>query len=266
MKHFFSDIIKYYSYAVRSAKSSLKTEVASSYLNWIWWILDPLFNMIIYYVVFGLIFEDKHEYHVIFIFIGLTMWNFFNKNVVQSVNMIKRNKAIVAKVYIPKYILLIANMMVNGFKMMICWVIVALMMMAFRVPLSWNIVMALPVLLMLVLFTFAVCVNMMHYGVFVEDLSNVTNIVLKLMFYMTGIFYSVDEKLGKTFSSHPMIGKLATLANPVALSIRDMRNSLLYQHMASWKGLLVWAFVSIVLASIGIRTIYKNENSYVKVI
>ena len=36
MKRFINDVIKYYDYEVRSAKSSLKTEVANSYLNWIW--------------------------------------------------------------------------------------------------------------------------------------------------------------------------------------------------------------------------------------
>ena len=110
MKRFLNDVVKYYNYMVRAAKSELKTEVANSYLNWIWWILDPLFSMLTYYLIFGVVFNGKEQYFVIFLFIGLTMWNFFNKNVVQSVNMIKRNKPIVAKVYIPKYILLISNL------------------------------------------------------------------------------------------------------------------------------------------------------------
>ena len=139
MKRFINDVVKYYNYMVRAAKSALKTEVANSYLNWIWWVLDPLFTMLIYYVIFGVVFNGKEKYFVLFLFIGLTMWNFFNKNVVQSVNMIKRNKSIVAKVYIPKYILLISNMMINGFKMMISWAIVVLMMIFYHVEISWYV-------------------------------------------------------------------------------------------------------------------------------
>ena len=41
MKRFKSDFKKYFAYAKFSAKSDLKSEVASSYLNWLWWVLAP---------------------------------------------------------------------------------------------------------------------------------------------------------------------------------------------------------------------------------
>ena len=38
---FFEDMKKYKSYMVYATKSELKSEVADSYLNWVWWILEP---------------------------------------------------------------------------------------------------------------------------------------------------------------------------------------------------------------------------------
>jgi ABC-type polysaccharide/polyol phosphate export permease len=214
-------------------------------------------------LIFGVIFEAKEQYFTTFIFIGLTMWGFFNRNVVQSVNMIKRNKSIVTKVYIPKFVLLLSNMMVNGFKMMISWVIVLIMMVLSGVGVSWNIFAAVPIMIVLILFTFGVSVNIMHYGVFVEDLSNVINILFKLLFYMTGIFYNIDTRIGK---HNPLAAKLMTYCNPMAMLVHDMRNSLIYQKGIHWSMLLFWGLISILLSVIGIRKIYKNENSYVKVI
>lgn len=263
MKRFFNDVKKYYSYEVRSAKTSLKAEVANSYLNWIWWILDPLFTMMVYYVIFGIVFKAKEEHFTSFLFIGQAMWMFFNKNVTQSVKMIKRNKGIVSKVYIPKFVLLISNMMVNGFKMMVSWVIVIIMMALTKVEFSAYILYFVPILLFMVLITFAICVNLMHFGVFVEDLGNVISIVMQLMFYMTGIMYSIENRLGPDY---PMAANILTYGNPMALALRDMRNALLYQQAPEWAALSIWTIVAIVLAAIGIRTIYKNENSYVKVI
>lgn len=263
MKRFLTDVTKYYNYEIRAAKSALKTEVANSYLNWIWWILDPLLSMMMYYVVFGLVFKATEDYFIPFLFIGQTVWAFFNKNVVQSVRMIKRNKAIVSKVYIPKFVLLFTNMMVNGFKMLISWVIVILMMLIFRVEISSYILCFIPLLLLLVLITFAICVNLMHFGVFVEDLGNVVNIAMQLLFYMTGIFYSIDSRLGEDYST---VANILTYCNPVALLIRDMRNVLLYQQAPSWIALGIWTVIAIVFSIIGVGTIYKNENSYVKVI
>jgi ABC-type polysaccharide/polyol phosphate export permease len=263
MKRFINDLKKYNSYEVRAAKSALKTEVANSYLNWIWWILDPLFSMMIYYLIFGIVFKAKEPYFTTFLFIGQTMWAFFNKNVVQSVRMVKRNKDIVSKVYIPKFVLLISNMMVNGFKMLISSIIVIVMMIASRVELSFYVFAFIPVLLVLFLVTFSICVNLMHFGVFVEDLGNVINIAMQLLFYMTGIFYSIDTRLG---GDYPGIAKLLTYCNPMALLVKNMRNVLLYKQGPDWIPLAIWAVIAILLSVIGVRTIYKNENSYVKVI
>mgnify|MGYP000738924884 CR=1 FL=1 len=106
MSRFLKDTKKYYKYAIYSAKSKLQSEVASSYLNWLWWVLDPICFMLIYTLIFGVVFNAKEQYFTVFIFIGLTMWDFFNKSLLQSVKVIKANKPIVSKVYIPKFILL----------------------------------------------------------------------------------------------------------------------------------------------------------------
>lgn len=263
MERFFNDAKKYYNYEVRSAKTSLKTEVANSYLNWIWWILDPLLSMMIYYLIFGVVFKAKEPFFVVFLFIGQTMWAFFNKNVVQSVKMIKRNKPIVSKVYIPKFVLLFSNMMMNGFKMMISWAIVLIMMLIFRVEPTWYMLCYIPIMIVLILVIFAICVNLMHFGVFVEDLGNVVNIAMQLLFYMTGIFYSIDSRLGEDY---PAVATILTYCNPIALLVRDMRNVLIYGQAPSWGALAIWTVIALVFSAIGVRTIYKNENSYVKVI
>lgn len=263
MKRFFDDVRKYYDYEVRAAKSALKTEVANSYLNWIWWILDPLFSMVIYYLIFGVVFKAKEPYFTTFLFIGQTLWAFFSKNVVQSVKMIKRNKSIVSKVYVPKFVLLLSNMMVNGFKMLISCIIVVIMMVASRVDLSYYVFCFIPILIVLFLVTFAISVNLMHFGVFVEDLGNVVNIAMQLLFYMTGIFFSIDTRLG---ADYPTAARILTYANPMALIVRDMRNVLLYKHAPDWTALAAWTVIALILSIIGVRTIYKNENSYVKVI
>ena len=48
MGRFINDVKKYYNYTIYSAKSELKSEVSNSYLNWIWWVLEPLCFMMIY--------------------------------------------------------------------------------------------------------------------------------------------------------------------------------------------------------------------------
>ncbi|MBQ1281646.1 MAG: ABC transporter permease [Oscillospiraceae bacterium] len=258
-KRFWADLKKYFRYSVISAKSQLKAEVANSYLNWIWWVLDPLCFMLIYTFMFGYVFGSKEQYFPIYIFIGLSMWNFFNATMAQSVKLVKNNKTIVTKVYFPKFILILIKIWINGFKMMISFGIVLVMMIVFRVPITWNVLYFIPIILILALFSFGCACILMHYGVYVEDLSNVVTIVLRFVFYLTGIFYNIEKKI-------PQIGTLLNRANPLAFLMTSMRNCMLYSSTPHRKLLLLWFVISLALSILGIRKIYKEENSYAKAI
>ena len=251
---------KYWKYAISSSKAQLKSEIANSYLNWLWWILDPLCFMLIYVFMFGYVFKSSEQYFAVFVFIGITLWDFFNKSLIQSVKVIKNNKAIVSKVYIPKFILLIIKMCVNGFKMSISLLIIVVMLFVWRVPVTWNILYFIPILLTLFMIVFGFGCFLLHYGVFVEDLSNVLNIVLRLLFYLTGVFWSIMDRLPAPYNAY--IGK----GNPIAFLLTSMRECVLYGTAPNQKLLLAWFLIGLLISILGIRKIYKNENSYVKVI
>ena len=127
MKRLIKDWRRYWPYTKYAAKSGLKSEVASSHLSWLWWILDPILFMLVYWFIFMVIFGQKKEYFHIFVFVGLSMWNLFNKTVSGSVRIVAANRAVVTKVYIPKYFLIIVLLCENLFKMMISFGIVIIM-------------------------------------------------------------------------------------------------------------------------------------------
>lgn len=259
LKRFFKDIKRYYRYSIVAAKSQLKAEVAGSYLNWIWWILDPFCFMLIYTFIFGYVFKSNEQYFPIYIFIGLSMWDFFNKTVQGSVKMIRANKSVVSKVYFPKYILLLTRCWVNGFKMLVSFSIVVVMMVVFQVPITWNILCAIPIILTLFVFTFGCSCFLMHYGVYINDLSNVVTIITRMLFYLTGIFYNLESRI-------PQYGVIVNRYNPVAFLLSSMRKCLIYSSTPELLFLLLWFAVGLLLAIAGVRKIYKEENSYVKAI
>lgn len=263
MKRFLNDIVKYNSYAVYSAKSELKAEVASSYLNWIWWILEPVCFMLIYTFIFGYVFKVGEMYFPVFVYVGLTIWDFFNKNVKVSVRMVKKNKGIISKVYIPKFVLIETKMMVHGFKMLISSFIIVILMIGYHVPVTWNILYIFPLIIILVIFNYGIMCILLHYGVYVTDLSNVVNILLRLVFYLTGIFYSIETRVGKNY---PEIAELLEKWNPIAFIISSARKCILYGERPSGRFMLLWFIIGLMISVIGTRIIYKNENSYVKVI
>ena len=101
---------------------------------------------------------------------------------------------------------------------------------------------------------------LMHFGVTLSDLSNLTNIGLKMVFYLSGIFYNIKERLKGT------LGFMLLRANPIAFCMNQLRETMLYGKMISIEGMLFWLVIGVALCAIGAHVIHKNENSYAKVI
>ncbi len=260
MKRFISDVKKFWNYTVYAAKAELNSEVADSYLSWLWWILDPLLYMLVYAFIAITVFKSREPYFPVFVFIALNSWQFFSKTVKSSVKLVSNKKSIVTKIYIPKFQFIFEKIGVYGFKMLVSYILTVVFMIIYQVPVSWRVLWVIPLLFMLLLVTFSISTIFLHFGVFVEDLQNIITVVLQLLFYMSGIFYSIENKVPAPFND------ILIKINPVALVISDLRRVLLYNSDPHFFSLLAWLIICIVISVIGVKTIYKYENSYVKVI
>lgn len=260
MKRFIHDIQRYRRYMVYSARAQLKNEVAGSFLNRLWWILDPLLFMLVYTFVYSIVFGKSQDYLCAFIFLGYCSWEFFNRSINQSVKLVKKYKSVLSKVYLPKFVLVLSNMMVNGFKMLISLGIVAVTMLLYQVPLTWNALWLFPYLLLLFLLTFGLSCILLHCGVFLEDLANIVRVGLRLLFYLSGIFYNPEVQLTG------VVRYLMIRLNPTCYIITQLRNTVLYGQSPLWHWLILWSVVSLAIAALGVALIYRYERRYVKTI
>lgn len=258
MRRFCSDMRRYYRYILYSAKSILKQEVADSFLNWIWLILNPIMFMLVYAFVQITIFGNETKYLASFLFIGLTCWNFFNPCITGSVRMIKRYQGIISKVYVPKYVFLLSNMLVNGFKMLISFGLVILSLFVYQVPFSFRMFWCIPYLFTLFLITFGISCILLHTGVFLDDLANIVPIAMRMLFFLSGIFYDLEGKI------RGGLGVVVEMLNPVAHIILQMRRTMIYDKPANVEWLLLWLAAGILLSVVGTALIYKYERRYVK--
>lgn len=260
MKRFFSNMKKYYKYAVRSAKAELKSEVADSYLNWLWWVIEPFCFMLIYTFVFGVVFPNNEAYFASFVMIGQAAWDFFNRMITGSVKLIINNRDLVTKVYIPKYILLFSKSLTYLFKMCISLGLAFGLMLFQHVPITWHIILLIPVLFVLYVISFGIGMILMHHGVTFNDLGNLTNIALRMVFYLSGIFYNIKTRLKGT------LGFVLLRANPIAFIMNEARKVCIYGKLPSIEGLAFWFIIGALLCAYGVHVIHKYENSYAKVI
>ncbi len=245
---------------IYSAKSSLKADVAMSRLNWMWWVLNPLLFMLVYTIVSLIVFGKGEKYFPVFVFLALNLWNFFSACVTRSTRLIKKNRSTISKVYLPKYMLVLTTMMEEGFKMCIAFSLVIFMIPIFHVPITWRVVFAIPIFIVVLVLTYAVSALSLNIGVFFDDLANIITVLLRLVFYMSGIFYDINKRVPAPYN------KLLLNCNPMGFLIHSMRKCVLYETVPNLKLMAFWFVVALVLAVIGTKLIIKHENSYVKMI
>lgn len=260
IRKFLGDIKKYWQYTVYSAETDLKAEVANSYLNRLWWLLEPLFDMLVYVIVFGKIMGSSIQNYAAFVFSALLMWSFFNKTINYSVKLVRNNRDIVTRVYIPKFVLLLSNMMLNLFKLMFSLIVLVILILIFRIHIGFAILWVIPAFSLMVLLAFGAGMIFMHFGVYVDDLAYAVGILLNMLMFLSGIFYEVMTTLPDPLNS------LMLCLNPIALFVDTMRNALLYNQVTNVPFICIWLVLSVVLCCVGVHTVYRNENSYVKVV
>lgn len=258
MRHFIHDLQRYRRYIFYSAKSFLKQEVADSFLNWAWLILNPVLFMLIYAFVQIIIFGNNTPYLAAFIFIGLTCWNFFNPCITSSVRLIKRYQGIISKIYVPKFVFVLSGMLVNGFKTLVSFALVIITLIAYGVPFSPLMFWSVPYLLLLFLITFGLSCILLHVGVFVDDLANIVQIGMRMLFFLSGIFYDLEGRLEGS------LGVVMERLNPAAHIILQMRRIMLYGKAPSIPWFIAWLVAGILLSVIGVALIYKYERRYIK--
>ncbi len=259
IKKLFNDINKYGEFIRFKTRCELKSDIIDTKLGWIWWILEPLCFMFIYMFVFMFLFKSKEESYALFIFVGVSIWDFFSGCLKKSVNLIKNNSSIIKNTYIPKTVLVIQTMAYMSFRLLICMSISALLMVYYKIEFSFKVIYVLIILLVLFFLTYSISCFLMHFGVYLSDLSNITNIVLRMIFYITGIFYSIPNRFPAPYN------KWLIKFNPIALLINEARNILIYNKIENYHELFLWLIISIIFSVFSSLIIYKNENSYLKV-
>lgn len=258
IRRFISEIKRYNTYVMYSTRANLKAEVAGSYLNWVWWVLEPLGMMIVYAVLFGWLFKQNIEFFPVFIFIGNAIWGFFSKVMSSSVSLMKMNGTLISKIYIPKYILLLVEMLIDGFKMLIQFILTAVLMVIFRVPISLHVFWVIPVIITLFVVTFGMSSIMLDWGVYIDDLSHAISIILTVWMYFSGIFFDIKTMIPEPAST------VIYLLNPIAFLIAATRDAVMYCKVPNLLELFTWMVLGLVFSGIGIKVIYKHENDYVK--
>ena len=84
------------------AKFDFVTRYYGSFLGLFWALLKPLFQLIVFFIVFTTVFKNSTEKFLLFLFIGIIMFQFFTESATVSMNIFKTKRYLLENIQINK--------------------------------------------------------------------------------------------------------------------------------------------------------------------
>jgi ABC-type polysaccharide/polyol phosphate export permease len=179
----------------------LRTRYRQSILGWAWSLLNPLSQMAIFSVIFLYVFKAEPPTgdpsgltsFPLYFLVGLIPFQFFAITVTVSMGAVRGGAGLIKKVAFPHEHLVFAVVIAQFVTMLIEFgVLTIALLIAGNMVLPWVLVL-LPILLMLALFTTGVALALSGANVFFHDVNYLWSILSQLLFYGTPIIYDPKQ-------------------------------------------------------------------------
>ena len=229
-------------FAFTLAKYSLLASTARSRLGVAWIVLVPALQVTLYGLIFGLILGDARPDNFLpFLIVGVVMFQFLSGSFIEGAKSITSNSSLVRSLDFPR-ILLPFSATASQFVRFAGILVIALLVLPFfgEFPtVSWLSVIG--VIALAAIFSFGLSMLAARMTTDFSDLSQLIPFITRLMFYSSGVFFSID-KLTEAYSWLSFL----TWANPISVYLELARASLVTGYSATGIDWLIgglWAFL-----------------------
>ena len=169
----------------------LKVRYKNSVLGILWSLLNPLMMTLVFTIVFGLMIPNNIENFPVFFMCGFLSWSFFNSSVMGATSSIVSNATLIKKVYFPREILPLSQVLADLVNFLLALLVLFAMMAAFGFPFTLALLMLPLTILVQVMFTLGIAFILAAANVFYRDTQHIMQIVLQAWFFLTPIFYPI---------------------------------------------------------------------------
>jgi lipopolysaccharide transport system permease protein len=239
------------------ARRSIVGQYRQSVLGVGWAILPAFIQMVLFSIIFGglLAIDTGDDPYPVFSYVALVPWTLFSRGITNSAKSIEGAKALVSKIYFPREVLIIAQLLSGLVDFLASMVIVFVLMLVFGVPFQITLL-AVPVLLAIqLLLMLGISLFMATITVFFRDISFVIGFILQAWMYLTPIIYALDtlpEKL------RPFMMTL----NPMAGLIDGYRQAILHGAWPDPALLALTTAIALLLCITGLNYFKNRERLF----
>lgn len=242
------------------ARARVQSGTRKDRLGSAWLLLNPIFNGLTYYVIFGLLLQTSHgiENFVGYLVIGVFLFQLSAGAITAGARSIRNGKSVVQAFNFPRAALpLGANVreMLSAVPLILGMLLLVVVLPPAEV-ISWKWILVAPAVLLQGVFNLGVGMVLARIISTIHDVTHLLPFVIRAWMYGSAVFYSYER-----FIQEPTL--LAVMKfNPLFNVIDIVRSCVLYDRVPAWES---WASLAVVAMSallIGFFFFWKGEETY----
>lgn len=213
-----------------------KSTYKNSILIFLWPILAPFSFSLILYAVFSTVFLRVMPFptnnYLLFLLVGIVLWNYFETTTVEVIHLIKKVPQWVQNVPFPKISLVAAHCICNFLELLVN--LIVLFFIAHFLLNKTISIKVLPLLIAIALglvFAGGISLLLASWGIFFTDLNRVWRVFVKLGFFATPVIYHESLVPSKFIWAYKI--------NPMYYIIQLARNSFLIGSPANSRAIII---------------------------
>lgn len=232
----------------------------------VWPLVTPACMLIVYTFLFGILFRPAWAQGrsfsnldlAISIFCGMTVFSIFGETITRASNLIMENPNYVKRVLFPLEALPVSSLCCNLMNASINLAVLGLAQLILNQSISKTIFLFPIILAPLLFFTLGIAYIVSSLGVFFRDLGQFVNLLITILFLLSGVFFPV--------SAFPEKYQLFLNLNPLSILLEESRNILLWGRVPDWTSLLFPTVMSIIVMQLGYSWFLLTKKGFADVI
>jgi lipopolysaccharide transport system permease protein len=237
------------------ARMALRADASRYFLGYIWWVLEPLLYVGVFYVVFNIILESGRADFLVFLMCGKLAFIWFSKSVNQASNSIVASKGLVGKINAPKTLFPMAMIQEGLYRQSVVFLLLFTVLYANGYPPAANWLWLGPLVVVNYLMIVACSLAGACLVCMVRDFSMVIPLGMIFLLFTSGIFWDVRGL------ENPEMTNLVLTVNPLAFVLDGYRQVLMYQSAPDPAHLLLIG-IGFGVALAGMIVIMRRSSQY----
>nr|MCR5553997.1 ABC transporter permease [Bacteroidales bacterium] len=173
-------------------KRDFKTKYKRTILGMVWSMLSPLLTLLVMRLVFTQFFGRNMNHYTTYLFCGNLVFNYFSDSTGQSMSALVSNARIFTKVNVPKYLFLLSKSVQTFINFALTLCVFFVFCWLDDIHFTWKLLLLVYPVGCLMLFNIGVGFVLSALFVFFKDIEYLWGVFLRLLLYVSAIFYTID--------------------------------------------------------------------------